>query len=83
MPTYEYECAACGHQFEISQSINDPALTQCPRCDGNIKRLISGGSGFIMKSAVCPGSAKCRSFTENSPACCRAGQGCGLSPCGD
>ena len=51
MPTYEYECAKCGHRFEQDQSINDPPLTKCPECKGRVKRVVSGGAGFIMKGS--------------------------------
>ena len=32
MPTYDYLCDACGHQFELFQGINDPVETKCPKC---------------------------------------------------
>jgi len=53
MPTYEYECQACGHQFEARQSMKDPHLTACPQpeCPGPVKRKISLGSGFIFKGS--------------------------------
>lgn len=52
MPTYQYACTACGHQLEAVQSFTDAALTQCPECDGSLRKLFSGvgvvfkGSGF-------------------------------------
>ncbi|MBL9116855.1 MAG: zinc ribbon domain-containing protein [Verrucomicrobiaceae bacterium] len=51
MPTYDYECTACGHKFEAVQSMKDPHLTACPQteCKGPVKRLIGRGSGFIFK----------------------------------
>jgi len=50
MPTYEYECQACGHAFEELQGMTDPKLTKCPKCKKNkLSRLISGGSGMIFK----------------------------------
>lgn len=53
MPTYEYECQKCGHQFEAVQSMKDAHLTDCPleECDGGVKRKISLGSGFIFKGS--------------------------------
>ena len=45
MPTYEYRCEACGHEFEQFQSIKDARLTDCPNCKKpKLERLISGGS---------------------------------------
>jgi putative FmdB family regulatory protein len=52
MPTYEYVCRVCGHTFEIVRSMNDPPLTECPRCGGELRRIFAPptitfrGSGF-------------------------------------
>jgi putative FmdB family regulatory protein len=52
MPTYEYACSACGHQFEAVQSFSDSALTECPECKGEVRKVYSNvgvvfkGSGF-------------------------------------
>jgi len=52
MPTYEYECQACGHAFEELQGMKDPKLTKCPKCHKNkLARLIGGGSGMIFKGS--------------------------------
>jgi putative FmdB family regulatory protein len=51
MPTYEYECQECGHQFERFQLMSARPLTSCPKCKGKVKRLISGGAGIIFKGA--------------------------------
>ena len=52
MPTYEYECRACGHEFETMHSMTAPVLRKCPKC-GKLKleRLISGGAGVIFKGS--------------------------------
>jgi putative FmdB family regulatory protein len=57
MPTYEYICEKCGHQFEKFQSISAKPLTLCPQdvCvqkrwgKGKVKRAISGGAGLLFK----------------------------------
>jgi putative FmdB family regulatory protein len=59
MPTYEYVCDKCGHQFEISQSISAPPLKVCPadHCGrqkwgrGKVKRCISAGAGLLFKGS--------------------------------
>lgn len=59
MPTYEYVCAKCGHEFEKFQSIAAKALAQCPEdaCGqkkwgrGSVKRKIGGGAGLLFKGS--------------------------------
>lgn len=52
MPTYDYKCGSCNHTFEVMQSIKDEPLTKCPNCGKNkLKKLISGGTGFILKGS--------------------------------
>jgi putative FmdB family regulatory protein len=51
MPTYEYECTVCGHQFEAFQKITDAPLGTCPQCGKKVKRLISAGLGIIFKGS--------------------------------
>jgi putative FmdB family regulatory protein len=48
VPTYEYQCTACGREFEVRQRISEPALTQCEQCGGTVKRLLSPAP-FILK----------------------------------
>lgn len=52
MPTYQYECAACSHSFDILQSMLDKKLRKCPECGKNtLHRLIGAGSGIIFKGS--------------------------------
>ena len=52
MPTYEYACSACGHTFEEFQSIKSKPTIVCPKCKKReVKRLISGGAGFLFKGS--------------------------------
>jgi len=52
MPTYEYACRSCGHTFEIVQSMSEDALTTCPKCEGELRKVFAPpaiafkGSGF-------------------------------------
>lgn len=52
MPTYEYVCTKCDHEFEVFQSMKDPPLTNCPACRRRaVKRRIGGGTGLIFKGS--------------------------------
>ncbi|MFI5301183.1 MAG: zinc ribbon domain-containing protein [Polyangiales bacterium] len=49
MPTYEYACTKCGHQWDEIQKMSDPTLDECPQChQKTAQRLISQGN-FILK----------------------------------
>jgi putative FmdB family regulatory protein len=49
MPTYEYQCQKCGNTFELLQKMSDKPVSECPKCKGKVKKLISGGTGLIFK----------------------------------
>ena len=53
MPTYDYVCEKCEHEFEFFQSMSDDRLTDCPvdSCDGAVKRKIGTGAGIIFKGS--------------------------------
>jgi putative FmdB family regulatory protein len=59
MPTYEYICEKCGHEFETVQSISAKPLRMCPQetCarkkwgHGRVKRKISAGGGLLFKGS--------------------------------
>ncbi|MCL2808839.1 MAG: zinc ribbon domain-containing protein [Treponema sp.] len=51
MPTYEYECKSCSHNFEVFQAMSDQPLKDCPECGKEIRRLIFGGAGVIFKGS--------------------------------
>ncbi len=52
MPTYDYACEKCGHQFETFQSMKDEPLRACPKCKAKaLKRLIGAGAGVIFKGS--------------------------------
>ena len=52
MPTYDYECDACGHTLEIFQGINDPKKKKCPECGKNkLQRLFGTGAAIVFKGS--------------------------------
>jgi putative FmdB family regulatory protein len=54
MPTYDYECESCHHQFEVRKSYTEDAAAHCPKCKGKAGRIIKTvpvifkGSGFYV-----------------------------------
>jgi putative FmdB family regulatory protein len=52
MPTYQYRCTECGHDLEAVQKFTDTALTECPNCAGQLRKVYNAvgvvfkGSGF-------------------------------------
>jgi putative FmdB family regulatory protein len=75
MPTYQYECISCGHQFEQFQSFSDEAIKSCPECEGEVKKVYSAvgvvfkGSGFYKtdsSSAVKTGKSENKSSAKSS-----------------
>lgn len=62
MPIYVYECDSCEHRFEERQGFHDDPLTDCPRCEGSVRRvfmpapIIFKGSGFYVTDSRPAGS---------------------------
>ena len=50
MPTYAYACTACDNRFEVHQAFTDDALTECPRCSGQVRKLF-GSVGIVFKGS--------------------------------
>ena len=52
MPTYQYACADCGHEFEQFQAFSEEPITICPLCKGEVRKVYSNvgvvfkGTGF-------------------------------------
>jgi len=71
MPTYVYRCNDCEHEFETAQRMTDEPLKDCPKCKGEVARvlfpvgIVFKGSGFHVndysnnKCKVCPGAESC------------------------
>ncbi|MFC5805400.1 FmdB family zinc ribbon protein [Streptomyces formicae] len=72
MPTYQYQCTACGEGLEAVQKFTDDALTECPSCQGRLKKVFSAvgivfkGSGFYRNDSR--GSSSSSSPASASPA---------------
>ncbi|RPH93309.1 zinc ribbon domain-containing protein [candidate division KSB1 bacterium] len=85
MPIYEYECQSCGLKFERRQAITEDSIRECPECRGEVRRLVSGGAGFILQ-----GSGEGRmgrngqacSLEQGGKTCCGREERCGEPPCG-
>ncbi len=98
MPIYEYQCEKCQEMLEISQKMSEPPLTECPKCQGLLKKLVSRtsfqlkGGGWYQtdyKKTSGPSSTPAAESpkTETSPAPKapekpKGGGGCGSGGCG-
>jgi putative FmdB family regulatory protein len=52
MPTYDYECDACGHEFELFQSISEAVKRKCPECGKpKLRRLFGTGAAVVFKGS--------------------------------
>ncbi|MBC8309628.1 MAG: zinc ribbon domain-containing protein [Phycisphaerales bacterium] len=52
MPTYEYQCQNCGHEFELFQQMTESVKKKCPECEKlKLKRLIGAGSAVVFKGS--------------------------------
>ncbi len=52
MPTYDYECDACGHEFELFQSITEANKRKCPECKKlKLRRLFGTGAAVVFKGS--------------------------------
>ena len=52
MPTYDYECDACGHEFELFQQISESVKRKCPECSKlKLRRLFGTGAAIVFKGS--------------------------------
>ncbi len=72
MPTYEYRCKECSHDFEVVQAFTDDALTKCPACKKTALKKVYGnvgiafkGSGFYKNDARSSSSKKASTSTDS------------------
>ena len=49
MPIYEYQCRACGHEFEAMQKVSDDPLRDCPACGQSALTKLVSAAGFRLK----------------------------------
>lgn len=46
MPTYEYVCDSCGHNFDVFQKMTDAPIKTCPKCGNEVRQVFSAGFGL-------------------------------------
>lgn len=72
MPTYAYACKDCGHRFDAVQSFSDASLTECPECQGSLRKLFNSvgvvfkGSGFYRTDSRSGSSSSDAASTSSS-----------------
>jgi putative FmdB family regulatory protein len=74
MPTYEYECQACHERVEAVQKFSDAALTTCPKCGGELRKVFSAvgivfkGSGFYKNDSRSSAKSTAPATSTTTPA---------------
>jgi putative FmdB family regulatory protein len=80
VPKYQYQCKDCGEALEVQQSFTEDALTVCPNCGGNLRKVFNAvgvvfkGSGFYKtdsrssSSASSPAASSSSSDSASKPA---------------
>jgi putative FmdB family regulatory protein len=74
VPTYQYACTECTHSFEQFQSFNDDALTECPVCEGRLRKVFNAvgvvfkGSGFYRNDSRTDGKSATGATAPKTPA---------------
>jgi len=74
MPTYEYECQACHERLEAVQKFSDAALSTCPKCGGELRKVFSAvgivfkGSGFYKNDSRSTASSTAPATSTTTPA---------------
>jgi putative FmdB family regulatory protein len=72
LPTYEYACTACGHRLEAVQKFSDAALTVCPDCSGDLRKvyapvgIVLKGSGFYKTDSRSNGNGNGKKAAQSS-----------------
>ncbi len=81
MPVYEYQCKACGNQFELRQKFSDAPATECPQCGGEVAKLISA-TAFTLKGGgwYAEGYGSGKSKSADAAPSCPSGGNCSGCP---
>ncbi len=72
MPTYQYACTECDERLEVVQKFSDDPLTECPSCQGRLRKLFSAvgivfkGSGFYRTDSRSSSNGKGSSDSSSS-----------------
>src|SRR5918996_2339502 len=73
MPLYEYQCDACAHRFEVIQKFSDAPVDVCPKCGGQVKKLLSSpaiqfkGTGWYITDYARKSDTSSTSSSESKP----------------
>ena len=69
MPTYDYQCRACGHRFELFTSISRREAAACPRCGGEVVRVYEGKWSMGAKRGQSGGGCACGGSCSGCSGC--------------
>jgi putative FmdB family regulatory protein len=83
MPTYEYRCDKCGHEFEREQRITEDPIKSCPKCRSQKARRLISVTSFVLKGGgwysdlYSSGSGKQKNDSESASGSTSAASGAG------
>ncbi|MGB0878794.1 MAG: FmdB family zinc ribbon protein [Mycobacterium sp.] len=73
MPTYSYACTECANKFDVVQAFTDDSMTECPQCDGRLRKVfgkvgvVFKGSGFYRNDSREAAKSSAQSSSSGSP----------------
>ncbi|MEL3906857.1 MAG: zinc ribbon domain-containing protein [Treponema sp.] len=88
MPTYEYVCDSCGHNFDVCRKMTDAPVKSCPECGSSVRQVFSAGfglnfsgKGFYTTDTAknAPAAPQKAGQEAKSPASCGCSCGCSCS----
>jgi putative FmdB family regulatory protein len=79
MPIYEYQCNSCSDEFEVRQKFSDAPVSECPKCGGEVKKLISH-AGFSLKGSGWYDDGYGSKKSSEAPPACPSGGSCAGCP---
>jgi putative FmdB family regulatory protein len=89
MPIYGYRCSNCGHEFEVLQKMSDAPLKTCPKCSGQLAKMVYAagvvykGSGYYSTDYTKGGKAASTASSNGAKSDSDSSSGSDTKPAGE